>query len=292
QTGAVFHRKYWPSFTTNSNITIDEGVARLKFINNTLKITPMRGAVDNALARLAASTFADNSKKGAYVNCGVGLPEEVCRLIYEGGLIGEITMLTESGVMGGVPSPGIFFGAAVNPTKIITSAQIFQMCYDKLDVTILGVLQADGAGNVNVSKRGEGAVNYVGPGGFMDLTTAAKMIVFVGTWMAHSKMSIENGKINILKTGTPKFTDKIDEITFCGPEALKAGKKVFFCTNVGVFKLTKRGMELIRVMPGIDIQKDIIDFSPMKIVLPENGVVPVVGEDIVTGKGFKLKLGA
>jgi propionate CoA-transferase len=290
QTGAVFHKRYWPSFTTNSNITIAEGVERLKFINNTLKITPMRGAVDNALARLAASVLAENIKKGAYINCGVGLPEEVCRLIYEGGLIGDITMLTESGVMGGVPSPGIFFGAAVNPTKIITSAQIFQMCYDKLDVTILGVLQADSLGNVNVSKRGEGAANYVGPGGFIDLTTAAKMIVFVGTWMAHSKMTIEGNRINILKAGTPKFVEKVDEITFCGPEALKNGKQVFYCTNVGVFKLTKHGMELKRVMPGIDIQKDIVDFAPMKVVLPDSGVVPVITEDIVTGKGFHLKL--
>jgi len=47
-------------------------------------------------------------------------------------------------------------------------------------------------------------------------------------------------------------------------------------------------MTLIRVMPGIDIQRDIIDATPMKIVLPEDGPVAAVTRDIVTGDGFKL----
>lgn len=48
-------------------------------------------------------------------------------------------------------------------------------------------------------------------------------------------------------------------------------------------------MELIELMPGIDIQKDIVEKSPMKFVLPESGIVPIVPESIVTGKDFKLK---
>jgi propionate CoA-transferase len=290
QSGSRYHYKPWPWFTTSSDKPLEDGLEALRFINNILKITPVRTDVDNALARLAASVFAENARKGLYVNIGVGLPEEVCRLIYEGGLLDDITLLTESGVIGGVPAPGVFFGAATNPKRIITSPRMFKLCYEKLDVTVLGLLQADSEGSVNVSKRGGGAVNYVGPGGFIDLTTAAKMVVFVGTWMAHSKMSIDGGGLTFLKKGTPKFVDKVDEITFCGPEAVKAGKKVFYVTNVGVFGLTKRGMELIRVMPGVDIQKDIVEASPMKIVLPESGVVPVVPDDVVTGKGFKLTL--
>jgi acyl CoA:acetate/3-ketoacid CoA transferase len=48
-------------------------------------------------------------------------------------------------------------------------------------------------------------------------------------------------------------------------------------------------MTLIQVMPGIDIQRDILAVSPMKIVLPEGDRVPVVTRDIVTGEGFRLR---
>ena len=59
-------------------------------------------------------------------------------------------------------------------------------------------------------------------------------------------------------------------------------------TTVGVFQLTERGVELVRVMPGIDIQKDIIAASPMRIVLPPSGEVPVADASVVTGAGFRL----
>jgi len=290
QTGSIYHDNPLDFFTTNSSTPIEEGVARTKFINQILGITPRRNEVDNALARLAASTFAENARKGMNVNVGVGLPEEVCRLLFEGGLLNDVKLLVESGVIGGVPAPGVFFGASICPERMISSPCIFDMFFEKLDVTTLGFLQVDSEGNVNVSKRGEGAINYVGPGGFMELTTAAKMVNFVGTFMAHSKMSISPSGLKIVKRGKPKFVDKVDEITFSGREALKRGMKIFYNTNVGVFRLTERGVELCSVMPGVDIKRDILDFCPMKIVLPENGNIPVVGKEIVTGEGFKLSL--
>lgn len=68
------------------------------------------------------------------------------------------------------------------------------------------------------------------------------------------------------------------------------GKEIFYITHVGVFHLTERGMELERVMPGIDIQNDILDFAPMRVVLPESGEVPVVDASILTGEGFQLSM--
>ena len=108
--------------------------------------------------------------------------------------------------------------------------------------------------------------------------------------LAHGRIEVAGNKLRVVKRGTPKFIKNVDEITFCGPEALKNGKQVFYITHVGVFRLTERGMELTRVMPGIDIQKDILEFAPMRIVLPESGEVPVVDPHIVTGEGFKLEL--
>ena len=290
QTGSIPHRKYWSFLTTNSKLSVEGGIQRTRFINQILKMTPKRTKIDNAVGRLAGSIFSKYGHKNMYVNVGIGLPEEVSRLIYEGGLLEDITFITESGAWGGVPTPGVFFGAEVNPKKLISALETFRRCYEILDVAVLGTLQADSQGNVNVSKRGEGPMNYVGPGGFIDFSTAAKIVIFVGAFMAKAEFAIVKDKIKILKTGIPKYVDKVDEITFSGAEAMKRGQKVFYVSTVGVFHLTKRGMELICVMPGIDIEKDIIANTPMKVILPEDGKVEVVETCIINGDGYKLQL--
>lgn len=289
QAASIPQLKYWKMFTEGANVDKKDAIEKLKFINQVLGITPKRGQVENALARLGGSIFTRYVKKCSNIVVGVGLPEEVSRLIYEGGLFDDVTFISETGVIGGLPGPGIFFGAGINPKEIISSAQTFHLCYEHLDATILGILEADSCGNINVSKRGKGAIHYVGPGGFPDFCAAAETIIFVGSWMAGAKMTINNGKLVIQKPGKHKFISRVSEITMSGEQALKKNKTVLYVTNVGVFKLTQRGMELIEVMPGIDIRKDIIDSCPMKIHLPESGDVPVVEESIVTGKGFKLK---
>jgi propionate CoA-transferase len=289
QTGGVPQYRYWPMFTRGAGVEVKEAVEELKFVNRILGITPVRSAADLAVGRLAASLFVRVAHQGALVNIGVGLPEEVCRLVYEGGLSDDITFFTETGVVGGLPTPGIFFGAAINPKKIITSTAVFHRAYEKLDVTVLGFLQVDCEGNVNVAKRGEGAINYVGAGGFPDLTHVAKNIIFVGTWMANAKMTIVNGALKIAAPGKPKFVGRVDEINFNGRKALERGQNVHYVTNVGVFRLTERGMELVQVMPGVDIERDILRGCPMKFVLPPNDRVPLVPNNIVTGRGFRLQ---
>jgi acyl CoA:acetate/3-ketoacid CoA transferase len=49
-------------------------------------------------------------------------------------------------------------------------------------------------------------------------------------------------------------------------------------------------MELIRIAPGIDLEEDILDTSPMRIVLPESGPPPLVDSSVITGKNFTLRL--
>ncbi len=289
QAASIPQLKYWKMFTEGANVDKKDAIYKLRFINQVLGITPKRGPVEDALARLGGSVFTRYVKKCSNIVVGVGLPEEVSRLIYEGGLFNDVTFISETGVIGGLPGPGIFFGAGINPKEIMSSTQTFHLCYEHLDATILGILEADSHGNINVSKRGKGAINYVGPGGFPDFCAAAETIIFVGSWMAGAVMSIKNGRLVIDKPGKHKFISKVSEITMSGEQALKKNKKVLYVTNVGVFKLTDRGMELIEIMPGIDIKKDIIDSCPMKVILPETGDIPVVENSIVTGQGFKLK---
>ncbi len=290
QAASIPHHRYWPMFTLDSDVSLDEGVARLKFINQTLGITPRRGPVDNALARLAASIFAENISAGSLVNIGIGLPEEVCRLIHEAGLTKAVRFFSESGVLGGLPAPGVFFGAGVCPEKMISSAEIFHRCHEHLDASILGMLEFDKEGNVNVSKRGEGVLNYVGPGGFIDFSSNAKNVFFVCSWMVRGDLAIEDGKLAVRKPDKIKLVERVSEITFNGQRALKSGRNVFYITNVGAFKLTPRGLELIRVAPGVDIRRDILEPANNAVVMPESGDVPPADASVMTGDGFRLKL--
>ncbi|HOZ49234.1 MAG TPA: CoA-transferase [Candidatus Hydrogenedentes bacterium] len=281
------HFKY---MTPGDKHLMRKGIERAQFVNYVMRITPRRKRMDQVLARLAADIFVRHTPRGALVNVGVGLPEEVCRVLLEHDILDHITLFTESGVIGGVPAPGIFFGAAVCPDQIVSSAEVFQMCAERLDTAILGVLQADSAGNVNVSKRTDKLTRYVGPGGFIDLTAAAKTILFVTKWMEGERLRLDRGRLRIEQEGTPKFVGRVDEITFSGANAVEAGKKVFYVTTIGVFQLTERGMELVQVMPGLDIEKDILRTTSMKIVVPEETDVPSVETSIVSGKGFRLNL--
>lgn len=290
QAASIKHLRRWPLFTLESDVSVDEGVARLKFINQVLGITPRRSPVDYALARFAASIFAEQVKSGALVNIGTGLPEEVCRLLHGSGASDQVRFFSESGVLGGLPAPGVFFGAGVCPEEMVSSAQIFHTCYEHLDASVLGMLEFDPAGNVNVSKRGEGALNYVGPGGFIDFSTNAKQVFFVSSWMVGGQLSLENGRLKIVKQGKIKLVDKVSEITFNGEQAIKSGRNIFYITNVGAFKLTAEGLELARVAPGVDVRRDILEPSNNAVKLPASGDVPLADASVMTGEGFKIRL--
>lgn len=291
QTCAIPHSRAWSLFTPESDLPVEEGIARLRFINDTLRITPKRLPQDQALARLAAQIFCAENARGARVDIGVGLPEEVSRVLAEQGIMREITMLNESGVFGGIAAPGIFFGAAAHPEEIVGSPEAFRRINAGLDVAILGALEVDSDGNVNVSKRGEGAINYVGPGGFIDLTHVAKMVIFCSSWMAGGKVRVAGGQIQIAERGAPKFIPRVDEVTFSGAEALKRGQRVFYVTHVGAFELTREGLVPRWIMPGVDLQRDILGVATARIVVPD-GPVPVADAAVVHGRGFRATLRA
>ncbi|MBN2157973.1 MAG: malonate decarboxylase subunit alpha [Spirochaetes bacterium] len=288
QTGGVLQRKYFPMFTEGARVDIVDAFRLVRFINTFMGITPHRGPVENALSRMAASLFVHEARPGNIINIGVGLPEEVSRLLFESGLYRDLVFTTESGVYGGLPTSGMYFGAAINPERMESSSWMFHLYEKKLDITVLGFLQVDSEGNVNVSKRGPRMLDYVGPGGFPNVSSWAKKIIFIGNWKEGARSSINNGKLSIKGNGVPKFVDRVDEITFNAQRALEKGKKVFYVTTVGIFRLTKMGMELMQVMPGVDIQKDILDACTAKILLPKDGTVSIVPLPIVTGEGFTL----
>ncbi|MGC3962805.1 MAG: hypothetical protein QM803_05590 [Rhodocyclaceae bacterium] len=120
-------------------------------------------------------------------------------------------------------------------------------------------LQIGRDGSVNVSKLQARPHVTAGCGGFVDITSRAKRIVFSGYFTAGAELSIENGKLKILREGkVKKLVDEVDHVTFSGTRAIETGQKVLYVTERCVLALTKNGLEITEVAPGIDIQRDLI----------------------------------
>lgn len=270
QSAGVRQKKHWPSLTPFGNVDEIKEMHRTRFINSTLKITPFRTVVDDHLAQMAADLILREVPEGALTNIGVGYPEHVVWWMLRQGKARHLQFTTEAGSFGGIPQPGIFFGSAINPEKLISSAEMFRLYKAQLGLAILGYVQVDEKGNVNASLKGNQIRDVVGPGGFMDIIYGAKTVVFIGSWQAHAEYAIEGGKVTIVKPGKPKFVKEVDQITFSAAEALRLGKTVFYVTHVGVFKLSPAGLVLEEMAPGVDVQRDIVSACTANLLLPDS----------------------
>ena len=80
-----------------------------------------------------------------------------------------------------------------------------------------------------------------------------------------------DGKLTILQEGrSRKFRQHVQQVTFSADYAAESGQKVLYVTERAVMRLTKEGIVLEEIAPGVDLQKDILDqmdFAP--IVSPD-----------------------
>jgi len=153
---------------------------------------------------------------------------------------------------------------------------------------MLGFLQLDSAGNINLSNRGPRVLDYVGPGGAPSIIEAAKTVLFIGKWMLGAKVSVDGDRLRLDEPGQPKLLEQVDEVTFNGAVALARGKRIFYVTDLAVLELTEGGLTLRAVMPGIDIERDLLANSQARIIVPGDRAPQTVSAPIVTGKNFYL----
>jgi len=204
-------------------------------------------------------------RPGAVVNMGIGMPDGVASVAAEEGVTELMTLTTELGNFGGLPAKGGDFPATHNAECTIDHPNMFDF-YDGggLDLCFLGLAQTDKKGNLNVSKFGP---KVVGPGGFVNISSSSKKVVFCGTLTASgTEYEVKDGTINIIKEGKiKKFVDHVTQVTFSGEYSQKRGQKVLYVTERAVFTLEEGEMTLIEIAPGMDVEKDIIahmDFRP------------------------------
>ena len=154
-------------------------------------------------------------KRGDILNLGVGMPADVSKVVAEEGYLDVVTMSTESGMVGGVPSALPNFGSAYNPEATIEHGAMFDLIDGGgLSMTCLGIGEIDRFGNNNVSKFG---TRLTGPGGFINITAKTPKVIFCGTFMGKAKLHVGNGRLEILEEGKiRKFVKDVDQITFSG----------------------------------------------------------------------------
>ncbi|MCG8403235.1 MAG: acyl CoA:acetate/3-ketoacid CoA transferase, partial [Firmicutes bacterium] len=90
---------------------------------------------------------------------------------------------------------------------------------------------------------------------------------FCGTFTSGGlEVNMANGRLNIVREGKiKKFLRRVEQVTFSGPYGAEKDQEVMYVTERAVFRLTKRGLLLTEIAPGIDLSRDVLgqmDFAP------------------------------
>lgn len=230
----------------------------MDYYMNKLSSAKKRSPSSHVPADIIGRRAAKELKQGQIVNIGIGIPEMVGEHASKLGILKDVTITVEAGGIGGVPAPGRAFGATIGADMICDMAAQFDF-YDGggLDICFMGGLEVDMHGNVNSHKPRSA---YTGIGGFANITSATKTIIFCLTFTTKGLVvQEESGRVIIESEGSvPKFKSKIDAISFSAKNALRKGQRVLYVTERCVFELTQRGLNLKEVYGGIDLQKDIL----------------------------------
>lgn len=208
------------------------------------------------IKEMIAERIARELKDGDVVNLGIGLPTLVANYIPDNI---DVTLQSENGFVGLGPAAdennknknivnaggqyvtineGSAFFDSVTSFGIIRGGHV--------DATVLGALEVDERGNL---------ANYMipgkmvpGMGGAMDLVSGAKKVIIA---MTHTS----KGAPKILKECTLPLT--------------AVGQVNLIVTEMGVIEVTKEGLVLKEVAPGVTIE-DVINSTEAKLIVSDD----------------------
>ncbi|MDR1262832.1 MAG: propionate CoA-transferase [Oscillospiraceae bacterium] len=226
-----------------------------------------RSLIDES-ADIIGARAARELKPGDVVNIGIGIPETVGRHASKVGILKDITMTVESGGVGGLPAPGLSFGATIGADMICDMGSQFDF-YDGggLSVCFMGALEVDRYGNVNAHQS---SAAFTGLGGFANITNTTPVVVFCMTFTTKGlEARRKDGRVEIVSEGSiKKVVRDVAAISFSAKNALRHGQRVLYVTERCVFQLTERGLALAEVYDGIDPDRDIqahLDFNLSRV---------------------------
>ena len=230
--------------------------------------------VEKVIARRAAMEL----RPGMTANLGFGISAMVPRILLEEGHPEAVTWAIEQGAVGGMPLTGFAFGCASNADAFVPSPQ--QFIYFQgggFDVSFLSFLEVDAEGNVNVSKLGKKPYLTAGCGGFVDITSGAKKIVFSGWFEAGAQIDLTPEGIKVVTPGKfTKMVEAVEHVTFSGKRARALGQDVLYITERCVIRLGATGLIATEIMPGIDPARDIVAASGGRVqVAPDAITLPL-----------------
>src|SRR6266566_3501278 len=227
---------------------------------------PVPWGPDKVIARRAAMELRD----GDAVNLGFGISALVPRILLEEGLADAVTWVIEQGAVGGVPLLDFQFGCAANAQALVSSPDQFTYFQGGgFDRSLLSFMQVDRQGSVNVSKLGFKPHVTAGAGGFVDITARARKIVFSGFFTAGAKLDIVDGALVIRKEGkVKKLVEAVEQVSFSGPRAVEQGQHVTYVTERCVMELTRDGITVTEIAPGVALDRDVLAQANFPLRVP------------------------
>lgn len=234
--------------------------------NNLPRLSP-------GVRKLIARRCIAELRPGQVVNLGTGIANGIAPVAAEYGLLDQITLTNEQGIVGGLPVGGDDVGAGMNHEALVDTAAQFDF-YDGggLDIAFLSFAEVDRFGNVNVSRFNN---RIIGCGGFINISQPTRNVIFCGTFTAGGlDVTWDGAALKVRTEGRfRKFTADVEEISFNGARASRLGHSVRYVTERAVFDLRPEGLTLVQIAPGIDLERDILAHMAFR---------PVIAPDLET----------